>query len=292
MAAHCREYHRRVADIEKVAELARPISARPVALVTGASSGIGAELAREAAKDGHDLVLVARRREPMEALATELAATGAEIAIIPADLGKTGGAAALMAIIEERGVVLDMLINAAGLGDNGRFDQADPERIAAMLQVNIVALTELTGLVLPKMVARRRGKIMLVSSTAAFQPGPEMAVYYASKAYVLSFGQAIAYELRGTGVTVTTLCPGPTAIEFAQAAQMESSGLFNGPMPVMGAGDVARLGHQGLTAGRRVVITGLVNKIIAMSTRFSPPSMLLAIASHLSRREDAAGVKH
>jgi len=197
-----------------------------------------------------------------------------------------------MAIIEERGVVLDMLINAAGLGDNGRFDQADPERIAAMLQVNIVALTELTRLVLPKMVARRRGKIMLVSSTAAFQPGPEMAVYYASKAYVLSFGQAIAYELRGTGVTVTTLCPGPTATEFAQAAQMESSGLFNGPMPVMGAGDVARLGYQGLKAGRRVVITGLVNKIIAMSTRFSPPSMLLAIASHLSRREDAAGVKH
>jgi len=252
-----------------MAELARPISARPVALVTGASSGIGAELAREAAKDGHDLVLVARRREPMEALATGLAATGAEIAIIPADLGKTGGAAALMAIIEERGVVLDMLINAAGLGDNGRFDQADPERIAAMLQVNIVALTELTGLVLPKMVARRRGKIMLVSSTAAFQPGPEMAVYYASKAYVLSFGQAIAYELRGTGVTVTTLCPGPTAIEFAQAAQMESSGLFNGPMPVMGAGDVARLGYQGLKAGRRVVITGLVNKIIAIP-RTSP----------------------
>ena len=160
-----------------------------------------------------------------------------------------------------------------------------------MLQVNIVALTELTRLMLPKMVARRRGRIMLLASTAAFQPGPHMAVYYASKAYVLSFGQAIAYELRGTGVTVTTLCPGPTATGFVEVAQMESTGLFNSPMPVMSAADVARLGYAALKAGRPVIVTGLVNKIIAMSTRFSPPSVLLAIASHLSRRRDAAGAK-
>jgi uncharacterized protein len=136
-------------------------SSRPVALVTGASAGIGAALAREAANDGHDLVLVARRREPMEALAAELKSTGVEITIVPADLGKPGAAAALMKAIEERGLVIDTLINNAGVGDNGRFDQEDPQRILSMLQVNVVALTELTRLVLPEMVARKRGKVML-----------------------------------------------------------------------------------------------------------------------------------
>ena len=152
-------------------------SARLVALVTGASAGIGAALAREAAKDGHDLVLVARRREPMEALATELKAMGAEITIIPADLGRPGAAAALMKAVEERDLVIDTLINNAGVGDTGRFDQGNLERISSMLQVNIVALTELTRLVLPQMVARKRGQVMLLASTAAFQPGPGMAVY-------------------------------------------------------------------------------------------------------------------
>ena len=275
-----------------MAEFARSLSVRPVALVTGASSGIGAALAREAARDGHDLVLVARRREPMEALAAELKSAGAGSTVIAADLSKVGAAAELMRQIEARGIALDMLINAAGFGDSGRFDQADPERITAALQVNMVALTELTRLVLPQMVARRRGKIMLVSSTAAFQPGPEMAVYYASKAYVLSFGRAINYELHGTGVTVTTLCPGPTATGFAQAAHMEGSALFRGPMPVMQADNVARLGYQALKDGRPVIVTGLVNRIIALSTRFSPPAVLLPIASHLSRRGETAAAKH
>jgi len=166
-------------------------SARPVALITGASAGIGAALAREAANDGHDLVLVARRREPMEALAAELKSTGAQITVI--------------------------LINNAGLGDTGRFDQENSERILSMLQVNIIALTELTRLVLPQMVARKRGKVMLLASLAAFQPGPGMAVYYATKSYVLSFGRAIGHELRGTGVTITTLCPGATTSEFANS---------------------------------------------------------------------------
>jgi uncharacterized protein len=266
-----------------MAELSDPRPTRPVAVVTGASSGIGAALAREAAKDGYDLVLVARRREPMQALAAELNAAGAEITVIAADLGKAGGAAALMQIVEEHGLVPDVLINAAGLGEGARFDHSDPERVAAMLQVNIVALTELTRLVLPKMVARRRGRIMLLSSTAAFQPGPQMAVYYATKAYVLSFGRAIAYELRRTGVTVTTLCPGPTATEFAQGAEIEGSALFKGPMPVMQAADVARLGYQALKAGRPVIVTGLVNKIMAFSTRFTPMALLLPITSGLSR---------
>ena len=263
-------------------ELARSPSGRPVALVTGASSGIGAALAREAANDGHDLVLVARRREPMHALAAELKAAGAESIIILADLGKPGAAAGLMQDIEARGIAVDMLINNAGLGDNRRFDQADLGKVTSMLQVNIVALTELTRLVLPGMVARRRGRILLLASTAALSPGPKMAVYYASKAYVLSFGQAIAYELSGTGVTVTTLCPGATATEFAQSAQAEASPLFGGPVRPMQAIDVARLGYRGLKDGRAVVITGIVNKIMAVSARLSPTFMLLRIANWMN----------
>ena len=262
-------------------EIARA-STRPIALVTGASSGIGAALAREAARDGHDLVLVARRREPMQALAVELKAAGAQSTIILADLSKPGAAAILMQDIGARGIVIDMLINNAGLGDNRQFDQADPDKVAAMLQVNVMALTELTRLVLPAMVARRRGQILLLASTAAFTPGPKMAVYYASKAYVLRFGQAIAHELRGTGVTVTTLCPGATATEFAEGAHMEGSTLFSGPVRPMQAADVARLGYQGLKDGRAVVITGLINKIMAASARLSPTFMVLRIASWMN----------
>jgi short-subunit dehydrogenase len=267
-------------------------TARPIALVTGASAGIGAEFAREAAKDGHDLVLVARRREPMEALAAELKSTGAEITVISADLAKPGGAAALMKTVEERGLVIDTLINNAGLGDSGRFDGEDPARILSMLQVNVVALTELTRLVLPQMVARRRGRVLLLASTAAFQPGPGMAVYYATKSYVLSFGRAIGYELRHTGVTVTTLCPGPTTSEFAQVANIQGIALMEGPMPIMTAAEVARQGYAALKAGHPEIITGLVNRMIAMSARFTPTSILLMIAGRLNSRAGAAGANH
>jgi len=255
-------------------------NARPLALVTGASSGIGANLARELAKDGHDLILAARRVEPMRALADELKADGADATIIATDLSKPGAAAALAQDIKTRGLTIDVLINAAGVGANGRFDEADPLRVGEMLQVNVVALTELTRMLLPGMVARRRGDVMLVASTAAFQPGPQMAVYCASKAYVLSFGEAIAYELQDSGVTITTLCPGATDTEFAQVANVEGSALFKGSvLPVMHASDVARIGYQGLKARRRVVITGLLNKIMAISGRLSPKSASLRIAS-------------
>jgi len=252
----------------------------PTALVTGASSGIGSDLARELGRDGHDLVLVARRAEPMQALAAEFKT---KVTIITSDLSKPGAAAVLARELETRGLTIDVLINNAGLGAIGRFDRSDPAKVSEMLQVNINALTELTRLLLPGMVERRRGRILLVASTAAFQPGPLMAVYYATKAYVLSFGEAIAFELRDTGVTVTTLCPGPTATQFADAAEMNRTMLFKSPLiKVMSSAEVARIGYRGLKAGRRVVIAGAGNKLTAIGSRLSPHAVVLRISNYLN----------
>jgi uncharacterized protein len=256
--------------------------ARPIALITGASSGIGADLAREAAKDGHDVVLSARRVEPMQALAKELESYGASATILAADLSKPAGPGNLVKDIGERGLAIDLLINNAGLGANGPFAESDISRIGEMLQVNIVALTEITRLMLPAMVARKRGKVMLLASTASFQPGPRMAVYCASKAYVLSFGEAISYELRNTGVTVTTVCPGATSTEFARVAGTENIAIHKSAMSsVMSSAEVARIGYQGMKAGKRVVVTGLMNRIMAVSARVSPHAMVLPIANSM-----------
>jgi short-subunit dehydrogenase len=260
---------------------------RPIALVTGASSGIGADLAREVARDGYNIVLTARRVVPMQALSEELKTHGATTTVIAADLSQPGASAVLAKELETRGISIDVLINNAGLGAAGRFDQSDLTRVTEMVQVNVVALTELTRLLLPHMIARRRGRVMLVGSTASFQPGPQMAVYCATKAYVLSLGEAIAYELRGTGVTLTTLCPGATATEFAKVAENENTALFKSAMNrIMSSADVARIGYQALKAGRPVVVTGFQNKISAFMGRFSPHAMTLPVANSLMKRQD------
>jgi hypothetical protein len=254
---------------------------RPLALVTGASSGIGADLARELAKDGHDLVLTARTVPAMEALADELEAHGATSIVIAADLARPGAAAELASSLYSRGLQIDVLVGNAGLGGVGRFDQMDPQRIGDMLMINVVALTELTRLVVPGMVARRRGRVLLVASTASFQPGPRMAVYFATKSFVLSLGEALTYELRGTGVTVTTVCPGATATNFFRAAGANEIAL----QPAMSASEVARIGYRGLKAGRRVVITGMLNRILALGGRYGPHWITLpATAALMSRR--------
>ena len=254
---------------------------RPLALVTGASRGIGAALARELARHGHDLVLSARSIEPMQALADELRRIGAETTVIAADLSLPGAAAQLAEELDRRSLRMDVLINNAGLGGLGRFDQINPARVGEMLQVNIVALTELTRLLLPGMIARGHGRIMLVGSVAGFQPGPGMAVYFASKAYVLSLGEALAHELRGTGVTVTTLCPGATATDFFDVSGATHRFLARRRGHMMPSERVARIGYQALAAGRRVVIAGATNRLAAFAGRYAPRWLTLPVTTHL-----------
>ena len=259
--------------------------ARPSALVTGASAGIGAELARELARHGHDLVLTARRVAPMQALAEELRRTGAEATVVAADLSRPGAALALADELAGRRIDVDVLVNNAGFGAAGRFARIDPGRLGEMLQVNIVALTELTRRLLPGMVERGYGRILLVASVAGFQPGPHMAAYFASKAYVLSLGEALAYELRGSGVTVTSLCPGATATEFFDVAGAANSIMARRLRRMMPAEDVARRAYRGLMTGKRVVVTGAMNRITALAGRHAPRAIVLPVTERLMRED-------
>jgi len=253
--------------------------ARPLALITGASSGIGAALARRFAAGGHDLVLSARREDRLATLAAALAADGARTTVLPADLAAADGPSRLVAAMAERSLAPDVLVNNAGFGQRGDFAQAALARQLAMLQLNVAALTELAGLLLPGMLARRRGRILNVASTAAFQPGPRMAVYYASKAYVLNFSEALAYELRGSGVTVTALCPGPTVTEFAAAADMDDTLLFS-LMPAS-AERVAKVGYRATMAGRPRAFVTLKDALGAGFARLAPHALLLPLVSRL-----------
>lgn len=258
---------------------------RPTALVTGASGGIGLELARSAAARGHDLVLVARSEDKLRSLAAELGkAHDARVTVIAADLGAPGAAASVFARTEELGIAVDVLVNNAGYGLYGAFTETDLDLELAMIQLNVVALTALTKLYVPGMIARGGGRVLNVASTAAFQPGPLMAVYYATKAYVLSFSEALAEELRATGVTVTTLCPGPTESGFQAGAKMEASKLVRGKK-LPSSASVAELGFSAALRGRGVVIPGFMNYTMAASVRFLPRR---TVASFVRRAQERA----
>lgn len=246
------------------------------ALVTGASGGIGLELARLFAADGRDLVLVARSRDKLSTLADELSAKhGVTARVVARDLARPEAPLEIFDELKGAGVEVESLVNNAGFGSYGLFAETDARAELEMLQVNVVALTHLTKLFLPGMIARRRGRVMQVASTAAFQPGPLMAVYYASKAYVLSFSEALSNECEGTGVTVTALCPGPTETGFVAAAGMEKSKLFEAN--VMDARTVAEVGYRGMLGGRRVVIPGFKNSVMARAVGFFPRGLVAKV---------------
>jgi uncharacterized protein len=244
----------------------------PVALVTGASAGLGVDFARQLAKRGHRLVLVARRRDRLEALAKELGNARA----VAIDLSKKDSAAKLMADLAANGEVVELLINNAGFGLIGRFAELDAKRERQMIDLNVGALTDLCRAVAPGMIERKSGGIINVASTAAFQPGPKMAIYFATKAFVLSLTEALHEELKPHGIKVSCLCPGPTRTEFGEVAGFGGNGAFD--RVAMESPAVVEVGLKGLDENKAVVITGLLNKIAATSTRFVPRSWVRKIA--------------
>ncbi|MGA8429024.1 MAG: SDR family oxidoreductase [Candidatus Sulfotelmatobacter sp.] len=255
-------------------------------LITGASGGIGYELAKLFARDRANLILVSRSVHKLAEVARELQSRfGCTVKTIALDLGTPAAAKFLFDQVQGEGIAIDILVNNAGFGAFGEFAQMAEQEIQGQIALNITALTQLTRLFLPPMMTRRRGRIMNVASTAAFQPGPLMAVYYASKAYVLSFSEALANEVNGSGVTVTCLCPGPTNTNFAKRAGNDNSRLFK-KIGGMSAETVARDGYRGLVAGKIVVISGVQNWLAAESVRFAPRKMVTAISRWVSEKAE------
>lgn len=261
------------------------MSPRPLTLVTGASGGIGAELARQFAAHGHDLALVARSADRLEKLAQDIAdhapARRAPL-VVPLDLADPEAGEQLSRALDEAGASVEILVNNAGYGLAGDARDLDRVEQLGMIDLNIRALLDLTLRFLPQVVAAQGG-VLNVASTAAFQPGPGMAVYYATKAFVLSFSEALAQELKGEGVTVTALCPGPTLTGFQERAGFDSSMLLT-RMASMSASDVAAAGYAALMAGERVAIPGLVNKVTALSAPFTPNALLLPLVERLQKK--------
>ncbi|MDX9857301.1 MAG: SDR family oxidoreductase [candidate division Zixibacteria bacterium] len=249
-------------------------------LITGASSGIGMELARVFAAEGSNLVLAARREKRIAALAEQFRDEFViDTVAIPADLSEPDTPQILLEKTQALGIEIDVLVNNAGFGQAGRFDRIDVNRHLDMIAVNIAALTHLTRLFLPGMVRRDRGGVLNVASTAAFVPGPLVAVYYASKAYVLSFTEALAEELAETSVTVSCLCPGPTKTEFAEIAGLDTSTLFR--LGMADARKVAEAGVRGFRNRQVVILPGIRNKLTPPAIRVSPRSMVRKIVKKL-----------
>jgi uncharacterized protein len=244
---------------------------KKVALVTGASAGLGVEFARQLSKRGYALVLAARRKERLEELAAELGNARA----VAVDLSKASAAAKLMADIETNGETIDLLVNNAGFGLIGRFAELDAKRERQMIDLNIGVLTDLCRAVAPGMIERKAGGIINVASTAAFQPGPKMALYFATKAFVLSLTEALHEELKPHGIKVSCLCPGPTRTEFGDVAGFGGNGLFD--KVAMEAPEVVAVGLRGLDKNKAVVVPGILNKLSANSGRFAPRAVVRKI---------------
>jgi uncharacterized protein len=246
-------------------------------LITGASSGLGVEFAKIHAAKGDNLVLVARSRDKMNLLKLEIEKRhNVSILVIGRDLSDPNAAKTIYNELTKQKIRIDYLINNAGFGDFGLFAQSNWEKQLQMINLNIIALTYFTRLFLPDMIKHKSGKILNIASTAAFQPGPTMSVYFATKAFVLSFSEALANELKGTGVTVTALCPGATATGFKTVASLDNSKLFKGS--VANSRSVAELGYKAMMKGKTVVVHGLMNKIMASSVRFAPRKIVAIIA--------------
>ena len=267
--------------------MSRKKSSGQTALVTGASGGIGVDLAECYARDGYDVIVTARSEDALKAVATRLGnAFGVKATAIANDLGAVGGARKLADEVKARGLTVDVVVNNAGFGHAGALTSAPVETSTGMIDLNVRALVELTHLYWDEMLKRGRGGVLNVASTAAFQPGPLMAVYYASKAFVLSFSEALWEEARGTGVHVSCLCPGPTASGFRERAGTGKTRIADAAV-VMPSMPVAEEGYRGWQANKRVVITGARNRFGARMTRILPKSMVLRIVRNIqSPRKD------
>lgn len=254
------------------------------ALITGASSGIGYELARVFAQNKINLVLVARSEKKLQEFAAELSKVyGIKVEVLAKDISVVASAQEIYDALKQKSITIDFLVNNAGFGDFGFFTETKWEKELEMINLNITALTVLTKLFVKDMVARKFGKVVNVASTASFQPGPLMAVYYATKAYVLSFSEAIANELQGTGVTVTALCPGPTESGFQNAAAMNDSKLVKGKkLPT--SQEVAEYAYKVMMNGKVVAIHGVMNTIMAQSVRFTPRAIVRSLVRMMSER--------
>lgn len=248
-------------------------------LITGASEGLGVEFAQIAAREGRNLILAARSQEKMEALARRLRSEAVDVIVIPADLSDAAEVERLWSEATAGGRQIDVLVNSAGLGSNGDFaDSQNWARELSSINVNMLAVTRLMKLAIPHMQAQPKGRILNVASVAGLMPGPNMAVYHATKAYVLSLSEAVAEELRGTNVTVTALCPGATATNFFDDADMRSARILKLAKP-MDAGEVAELGWLQARIGKRVVVPGAMNKVFAFLPRITPRGVLTRVAA-------------
>ncbi len=250
-------------------------------LITGASAGIGAELARLFARDKSNLVLVARREEKLNSLAEDLRRNhDIRVDVISSDLSKPESPRQVFDQLKTRNIEIDVVVNNAGFGAIGKTAEIDLSLQLNMIRLNIEALFQFTRLFLPDMISRKRGGILNIASTAAFQPGPFMSIYYASKAFVLSFTDALHEELKGTGIKVSCLCPGPTKTEFADVAQVTQTNLFSSG--VMNVEEVVRTGYKAFRKNKPVVITGFRNKVLAQSIRLTPRAVVRKIVRFLN----------